>query len=560
MKTGIKISVCPAILLLLAIASPLARAQNSQQAEASPTADNAVTSPALPLEIVSNAPLGQIVQMLQSGAAKNAILADIAKSTDPFNVNAAGLGYLNDLGAPSDIEIALIQRDRELGVSAAAQSANPAPTGQTPDSQDVTEDYFYGALASYGMWTNVPGYGFCWQPYAVNYNPGWTPYCTLGQWIYTDSGWYWLSGYSWGWSVFHYGRWFHDASRGWCWWPSTTWAPSWVFWRYSGRYCGWAPLPPHCYYSEETGLMYNGAAITSSYDFGIGANVFNFVPMADLFDSNVERFRLPAAPSAQLFAQSQVLTAINSNDRIIVNDGIPLSTIAAATHGRIRSLTIQPVESVALPGARGDQVLPDGETLAINRPYFVNAPSALQGVKPVPAQEQPVPHQGTIFIFNENPLNYSPASSPENSVIYVDSAAQNAETFPTVTLAGPQDYFAPGPCPVEPGPSYWSVSAEAPVPVDTAPAYSSPRHRAHEHSEHHVPPPDDRRDFDPPVEGSWSSVHREDHSAKPEQRNSKAPHPSPASTAVSPNFDSPVSHTPAAAAPNSSPHDQKHGR
>ena len=60
-------------------------------------------------------------------------------------------------------------------------------------------------------------------------------------------------------------------------------------------------MPPHCYYSQvnEVGLVYNGAAVPGNYDFGMGADLFNFVPLANLCDANMERFRLPAAPAAQ---------------------------------------------------------------------------------------------------------------------------------------------------------------------------------------------------------------------------------------------------------------------
>ena len=37
---------------------------------------------------------------------------------------------------------------------------------------------------------------------------------------------------------------FTMRAYGWCWAPDTVWGPSWVTWRYSGDYCGWAPLPP----------------------------------------------------------------------------------------------------------------------------------------------------------------------------------------------------------------------------------------------------------------------------------------------------------------------------
>ncbi len=526
---------------LAVFTSVFAQAQSPPQPAFSPVAlpptavDSSIALPTLPPGIDANSPLGHAVRMLQSGAAETAILAYISSSAAPFNISATGLAYLNDLGTPSEIETAMSRRDQELGVNiGTGTQTQPSTPGQNQQSQDITGDYFYGALAQYGSWVNVPGYGLCWQPCAATYNSGWAPYFTLGQWLYTDCGWYWLSNYSWGWCVFHYGRWFRDAQHGWCWWPATKWAPSWVFWRYTGNYCGWAPLPPHSYYSQGNGLVYNGAPVASDYDFGIGANLFNFVPMASLCDANTERYRLSAAQSAQIFKQSTVLGAINSNDRTIVNDGIPVHKIAAANGGNMRSFTIQPVESVAIPGARGEQILQDGETLAVNRPYFnADVPSALrQGIYPIPAQEQPVPHQPPTFIVNENPLIQPEADNDNNSVIYVDRAAQNAPPVPTVTMAGPLDYAAPAPSPISSGESYWSVSGEASAPINSASEYMSPRLRSHERSQHHVQQPAGHQDFDPtssrphPDQPQSNQGHGHDHPAA----NS---HPAPAHSSPS---------------------------
>ncbi|HEV2328254.1 MAG TPA: DUF6600 domain-containing protein [Verrucomicrobiae bacterium] len=577
-KDSVKISLATTIFLPAFLALLPAIAQNPPQPEAQPV-DNSVAQTALPSDVSPNSPLGQIIQMLQSGTPENSILTNITNAEVPFNVNAIDLIYLNDIGAPSNLETALIHRDQQLGVRAGAQSPQLAPAGQVQEPQDITVDYFFGALAPYGAWTNLPGYGFCWQPFAANYNSDWTPYCTLGQWFYTDCGWYWLSGYSWGWSVFHYGRWFHDATHGWCWWPATTWAPSWVFWRYSGNFCGWAPLPPHCYYSEETGLMYNGASIASSYDFGIDANLFNFVPMATFFDGNIERFRLSASQSSQLFSRTEVRTGINSNDRIIVNDGIPLNKVAASTGGAMRSLTLQPVESVALPGARGERILPDGETLAINRPYVdAGVPSSLrQGIKPAPDQEQPVAHRNPTIIVNQISYSYPPPDNQNyNSVTYVDSAAQYGPPVPTVTTAGPQDYAgpqyysAPAPCPVGYDGSYWSVSAEAPVTVDASSAYMSPQLQSREHWRHKVREPENHREFYPPAEGTRPEEHREDdeehqesHPAATDLKNvdaqffSQGPRGTPSHT--HPSTPAPTAGEPARAASGSPGHEQSHG-
>ena len=112
-------------------------------------------------------------------------------------------------------------------------------------------NYFYDTLAPYGTWVQVDGYGRCWQPLVVVSEPGWQPYCDRGHWVYTDAGWYWMSDYSWGWAPFHYGRWFHHERFGWVWTPDTVWGPSWVTWRYSDDYCGWAPLPPFTAYRER---------------------------------------------------------------------------------------------------------------------------------------------------------------------------------------------------------------------------------------------------------------------------------------------------------------------
>jgi len=519
-------------LALAVLGSAIARAQSPPQ-PASPqvavppsAADNSVAPPTLPPGTEPSSPLGHVIQMLQSGTAERAILAYVSDSTGPFNIGAADLVYLNDLGTPSEIETAMTRRDRALGVNPAAQ---PRPTpGQNQQPQDITEDYFFGALAQYGSWVDIPNYGLCWQPCAATYNSGWAPYFTMGQWLYTDCGWYWLSDYSWGWCVFHYGRWFHDTRRGWCWWPATKWAPSWVFWRYSGSYCGWAPLPPHSYYSQGNGLVYNGASVPSDYDFGIGANLFNFVPMANLFDDNIEHYRLSAVESAQIFEGSKVLSAINSNDRTIVNDGIPVHKIAAAAHGAMRSFTIQPVESVAVPGARGEQISPDGETLAVNRPHFnTDVPSALrQGIFPVPSQQQPVPHQPPSIIVNENPLIQPVANNENNNVIYVDRAAQNGPPVPTVTMAGPLDYAGSAPGPVASGGSYWSVSAEAPAPVYSASAYMSPRLQSHERWQRHVEQPPNHRDFNPSSPEPHSAEQHQSHQDHAADHLA-SPHPAP---------------------------------
>ena len=99
---------------------------------------------------------------------------------------------------------------------------------------------FYQPLAPYGSWVNVSSYGRCWHPRVAT---GWRPY-TAGHWEWTDVGWYWVSDDPWAWACYHYGSWVYDPSYGWIWVPATEWAPSWVIWRESPDYIGWAPCGP----------------------------------------------------------------------------------------------------------------------------------------------------------------------------------------------------------------------------------------------------------------------------------------------------------------------------
>jgi len=109
------------------------------------------------------------------------------------------------------------------------------------DIQIGSPSDFYQPLQSYGTWVDLPQYGRCFQPSGVSAD--WQPY-TMGHWEWTDAGWYWVSDEPWGWACFHYGTWTQDPRFGWCWIPGTDWAPSWVSWRYSDDYIGWAPTGP----------------------------------------------------------------------------------------------------------------------------------------------------------------------------------------------------------------------------------------------------------------------------------------------------------------------------
>jgi hypothetical protein len=98
-----------------------------------------------------------------------------------------------------------------LGTTAPARASTFVSVGMEIRSVDD----FYGPLAPHGYWVETSAYGRCWRPAYID--QGWRPYCN-GHWVRCDEGWYWMSDEPW------------------------AWAPSWVCWRESGGYVGWAPM------------------------------------------------------------------------------------------------------------------------------------------------------------------------------------------------------------------------------------------------------------------------------------------------------------------------------
>ncbi len=115
------------------------------------------------------------------------------------------------------------------------------PKQISAQQNEVNFQEFYDQLSPYGQWIEDSNYGYIWIPTA---GPDFTPYLSNGYWVMTDYGWMWESDYDWGWAPFHYGRWDYNGSYGWFWVPDSEWGPSWVTWRRSEGYYGWAPMRP----------------------------------------------------------------------------------------------------------------------------------------------------------------------------------------------------------------------------------------------------------------------------------------------------------------------------
>lgn len=507
-------------LFFLAI-SNAALAQDTSSQAPSTSSPSAIT--ALPSDIDPNSPLAQIINLAQSGVSENVLVSYAGNSATPFNLTADQIIYLKDIGVPDSVVQAMIQRDQQLGATDNIQAAaQPAPETEPPGG-DVTSDYFYGALAPYGGWVNVNGYGLCWRPSVTIYNSGWQPYCDHGHWVNTDEGWFWVSDYSWGWAPFHYGRWFHDAQWGWCWWPDTAWAPSWVCWRYSDSYCGWAPLPPHSVYVAGVGFQYNGITVGANFDFGIGVNFFTFVPTANFCDPHPDKFRVGAGHIPAVYRQTTVVNNFGVQNNTFVNHGIDPRRISAVTHSPIQTVSIRESGS---PVARGE-VLGGNQTLVINRPHFTDTSinTLHQGVPPREIPQQSAPHTWYVTQPRQNNVpqpaenqTYRTTSNPglnnENSVRSTENIQPPEASSPDQTRSAPQESHEITP-----------VEHNTPADAERVPQASSESHY-HDNQE---PVPEDNyntgnryssprsQEQTPQAQPSHESVPAQSHAAPPQQ-------------------------------------------
>ena len=186
------------------------------------------------------------------------------------------------------------------------------------EEQIDAEGNFYGSLAPYGAWVDVPGVGLCWRPTVAVADPYWRPYCDRGHWLFTDAGWYWYSDYSWGWAPFHYGRGCSYPRLGWFWVPDTRWGPAWVSWRYTSSHCGWAPLPPAAVFAGG-GFHHGGFSVGVGVDFGLSAGLYTFVGFGHFTDRSFYNHRVSGGQATIIYNHSTVINNYTVNNSGTIN-------------------------------------------------------------------------------------------------------------------------------------------------------------------------------------------------------------------------------------------------
>ena len=317
------------------------------------------------------------------------MLAYVTNWAGTFDLTAAEIIYLKDLGVSQSVVTAMLQHDGALkGPAAEATPTTPAPVRPTvattvppaeyrlapavPDPNgalpEAGNNPFYDALSPYGDWVQAEDYGPVWRPAVEVANPSWQPYFDDGHWLYSDCGWYWASDYSWGWAPFHYGRWFHHAHWGWCWAPDSVWGPSWVCWRYTSGFCGWAPLPPGAQYQPGIGLMFGGQRAGVTCTFGLGASAFAFVPWGHFHDHGMRQQAVDRKRAESLFQQSAAATRYAGGSHTLSNYGISREHVAAATHTAIVPVSLREAAVMPAHGTQSERLSPDGRTILVSRP------------------------------------------------------------------------------------------------------------------------------------------------------------------------------------------------
>jgi hypothetical protein len=480
-----------AIILLSLFAVGCSSQSNPTQPQASALATNATpiladTAAAeeqepltrlLPIPPNTSTSLVEVVKLVQAGMEESVILAYIDRCPTAFEPTVDEILYLNDLGVSAKVISALIRHGEvvplEPGVAAAATNivAEPMAAGEPPITATPTESagiasqtvpqpepqvpvaaapppampeqasVFYNDLAPYGSWMEIDGYGWCWQPTTVIVNPSWRPYGDQGRWLYTDCGWYWQSDYSWGWAPFHYGRWLRHSRCGWVWVPDTVWGPSWVSWRNTPSYCGWAPLPPSCHYVPHYGFTFDGHWVDNDCDFGLTVSLFSFIHWRHFNDHDPHGYYVPRSQTAAIYSHSKVVNnyVVGSNNTII-NDGVNWDRLAAYRPTKFRPISVRELSPAAGTLLKPDRVAKNGQSLVIYRPQLQTAAPTAVTLNGPQTPDSPATRSPML-----PPAGPAPAASSRNSDLVAGRTASLSDTRPVSsqplaapTTAGPR--------------------------------------------------------------------------------------------------------------------------
>jgi hypothetical protein len=248
------------------------------------------------------------------------------------------------------------------------QPVNRETTMTSTRDSEPTGSYsmFYTKLEPYGDWVETRDYGYVYRPREAA-SSHWRPYAN-GRWVYTDSGWTWISDEPFGWATYHYGRWTRLRGVGWVWVPGEEWAPAWVSWRKGGEYVGWAPLPPEARFDHQRGI-HNWS--DSYYD--VGPDQYVFVPAQQFGEERIERAILPEQRNLTILNQTTNVTKITYDNRRVLNEGPSYDELKAQSRIPIQRLRLERQGNVQVNGPRP---IVRGEVVEFPAPVIAPAQAA----------------------------------------------------------------------------------------------------------------------------------------------------------------------------------------
>ena len=222
-------------------------------------------------------------------------------------------------------------------------AATPAPKAPPPAASQPDYSMFYERLAPYGRWSEVNGYGYCWQP-TISI-AGWRPYLD-GCWVWSEFGWAWQSNEPFGWATYHYGRWLNLASYGWVWVPGSEWAPAWVAWRQSSDCVGWAPLPP------EQGIC-SGVYRDCDSRYGLGPSSYVFINTYAFVSRSYVSLCASVSQRAKIFQRSvnvtQIVPRSGQRHAFVQQGGPPRAQMENACKRQVPQRPVQRLHAGQMP-------------------------------------------------------------------------------------------------------------------------------------------------------------------------------------------------------------------
>jgi len=110
------------------------------------------------------------------------------------------------------------------------------------------------------------------------------------------------------------------------------------------------------------GFRFNGVRVASTFDFGLRPEHFTFIAVQDFNSHDFAHHRLPAAEVTRIYTHTTVINNYEVHNNTVINNGIKIDRVAAATHTEIRKVPIRDVPagtpaSATRGGARTEAVV-----------------------------------------------------------------------------------------------------------------------------------------------------------------------------------------------------------